>query len=77
MSRSHRSASADMRPEYKFDYAKARLNRFAGRTKRNGLVVVVDPDIAKVFTTPESVKKVLRALITTMRHTPKPKVVAR
>ena len=66
-----------MRPEYKLDYAKARLNRFAGRAERNGIVVVIDPDIAKIFTTPESVKKILRALITTMPHPPKRKVVAR
>ncbi|WP_218080647.1 BrnT family toxin [Anthocerotibacter panamensis] len=32
-------------------------------------VVVLDEDVAQVFTTPESVNKVLRALIKTMPHT--------
>lgn len=55
-----------MRPEYRFDYRKARPNRFAGRSKGERLVVVLDPDIAQVFTTPESVNNVLRALIEVM-----------
>jgi hypothetical protein len=56
----------DIRSEYRFDYRKARRNRFAGRIDRNRVVVLLDPDISKVFTTPESVKSVLRALIATM-----------
>ena len=55
----------DMRTEYRFDYQKARPNRFAGRTK-DRVVVVLDPDISSVFTTPEAVNTVLRALISTM-----------
>lgn len=56
----------EMRSEYQFDYEKARPNRFAGRSKENRLVVVLDPDITQVFTTPEAVNNVLRALIATM-----------
>jgi hypothetical protein len=56
----------DMRPEYHFDYSKARPNRFASRIGKERVVVVLDPDISAVFTTPESVKAVLRALIATM-----------
>jgi hypothetical protein len=56
-------------PEYDFDYSKARPNRFASRIQRDQLVVVLDSDVAEVFTTPESVNTVLRALIQTM---PKP-----
>ena len=59
----------EMLPEYDFDYSKARPNRFAGRIQRDQLVVVLDSDVAEVFTTPESVNTVLRALIQTM---PKP-----
>lgn len=55
----------DMRPEYHFDYRKARPNRFAGRAKER-LVVILDPDIAQVFATSESVNNALRALIATM-----------
>ena len=56
----------DMRSEYHFDYAKARPNCYAGRIGKERVVVVLDPDISAVFTTPESVKAVLRALIATM-----------
>lgn len=57
--------AGEMRAEYRLDYRKARPNRFAGKAK-DQVVVVLDPDIATVFTTPESVNAVLRALIRTM-----------
>lgn len=56
----------DMPAEYQFDYTKARPNRFAAPIPEGSRVVVLDPDIAKVFTSPESVNAVLRALIATM-----------
>lgn len=59
----------DMQAEYQFDYTKARPNRFALPIPEGGRVVVLDPDIAKVFTSPESVNAVLRALIATMPKT--------
>jgi hypothetical protein len=53
--------------EYHFDYEKAKPNRFAARGGKQVLkVVVLDEDVAQVFTTPESVNKVLRALIESM-----------
>jgi len=54
-----------MRQEYRFDYRKARPNRFAS-IANEPLVVMVDPDVAEVFTTPESVNQALRALITAL-----------
>ncbi|MGH7172295.1 MAG: hypothetical protein ACRELG_18620 [Gemmataceae bacterium] len=59
----------DMLPEYRFDYSKARPNRFADRLKLGSRAVVLDPDVAAVFSTPESVNAVLRALIETMPRT--------
>lgn len=56
--------------EYKLDYEKAKPNRFANRMKDSPLVVVVDPDVAKVFTTAEQVNKALRALISAMPDQP-------
>jgi hypothetical protein len=53
----------DLRREYKFDYAKARPNRFAGRSAAGPVVVLLAPDVAKVFQTPESVNAALRALL--------------
>jgi hypothetical protein len=62
-------ASDELRREYRFDYRKSKPNRFAARASQGRTVVALDPDIAEVFTTPESVNNVLRALIATM---PKP-----
>jgi hypothetical protein len=56
----------DLQPEYYFDYQKAKPNRFAPPRQEGDLLVVLEPDIARVFRTPESVKKVLRALIDAM-----------
>ena len=57
----------ELSAEYHFDYKKAKPNRFAARDGKQLLkVVVLDEDVAQVFTTPESVNKVLRALIETM-----------
>jgi hypothetical protein len=55
----------DLRAEYHFDYRQSRPNRFADKIDA-AVVVVLDPDVAEVFTTPESVNTTLRALITAM-----------
>jgi hypothetical protein len=52
-----------LRPEYKFDYSKARTNRFARRGAKTPLIIALDPDVAKVFATSESVNHALRALM--------------
>ena len=53
----------DLKSEYRFDYKKARPNRFA---KESGRLVLLDTDVAEVFTETEQVNAVLRALIATM-----------
>lgn len=58
-----RKALGTMRPEYHFDYAKARSNRFARRGVSKSVVVLLDPDVAKVFKSAESVNSVLRAIL--------------
>ncbi len=55
--------TAGMTKEYRFDYSKAKPNRFANRKKDSPLVAVIDPDVATVFTTTEQVNNGLRALI--------------
>jgi len=64
-----RSASDELRDEYEFDYSKAKPNRFASRADEARLVVALDPDVSEVFTTPEAVNRVLRALIEAMPTT--------
>jgi hypothetical protein len=58
--------SDEMAEEYHFDYHAARPNRFAKTMEEDPLVVMLDKDVAEVFTTPEAVNKALRALIEAM-----------
>ena len=58
--------SDDMKPEYNFDYSKAKPNRFAGRIAKDRTVVLLDPEVSKVFTDSESVNAALRALISAL-----------
>ena len=50
----------DMLPEYRFDYSKRDRKSLAGRVKPGSRAVVLDPDVAEVFATPESVNAVLQ-----------------
>jgi hypothetical protein len=52
-----------LRPEYKFDYANAGPNRFAGRGSSKSVVVLLDPDVAEVFKSADSVNSALRAIL--------------
>jgi hypothetical protein len=63
--------AGEMLAEYAFDYEKARPNRFAPKIEDGSLIVILEPDIARVFRTPDSVKNVLRALIATMPEPPR------
>lgn len=51
-----------MKKEYKLDFSKAKPNRFAGQTLENP-VVMLDPDVAKVFGDSQAVNNALRAII--------------
>jgi hypothetical protein len=64
--RPRRPAPADIRPEYHFNYRKARPNRFAVLTKRSTVAVVLDPDVASVFQTSEAVNLLLRSVISAL-----------
>lgn len=56
----------EMAPEYRFDYKTAKPNRFAARMKDEPLIVMIEPDVAKVFKSSEQVNKAWRALISAM-----------
>lgn len=56
----------EMAAEYRFAYDKAKPNRFADRMQEEPIVVMLEPDVAKVFTSAEQVNKALRALISAM-----------
>ncbi len=68
-----KSKSEEMLSEYTLDYRKARPNRFAKRMEGTRRVVLLDPDIAAIFTTQQSVNKALRALISAIPSFPKKK----
>lgn len=52
-----------LRPEYQFDYEQAKPNRFAKRMGPGTLAVVLEPDVAAVFRSSESVNVLLRSVI--------------
>ena len=56
----------EMASEYRFDYKKAKPNRFAEKMKDSPIIVVLDADVAKIFTSTEEVNKALRAIISAM-----------
>jgi len=61
------NSKEELLAEYQFDYKKAKPNRLAAQSGKQLLkVVVLDEDVAQVFTTSESVNKVLRALMESM-----------
>src|SRR5260221_522627 len=63
-SNAKRQRPTELRSEYHFDYSKAKPNRFAGLTSPDSTAVMLDPDVAKVFKSAESVNAMLRAVIT-------------
>ena len=62
-SSSSRTKRQQMRREYRFDYRRARPNRFAPLMKNGTLAVVLDPDVASVFGSSETVNALLRSVI--------------
>ncbi|MBV8454133.1 MAG: hypothetical protein JOZ29_17955 [Deltaproteobacteria bacterium] len=56
-------SSYELRPEYRFDYSKAKPNRFAKRMAAETIAVVLDPDVAAVFKSSKAVNKLLRSVI--------------
>ncbi len=51
-----------MKPEYRFDYSKARPNRFADAYKKGTSIVNLESDVAENFPDSESVNEALRFL---------------
>jgi hypothetical protein len=69
--------SDELRPEYRFDYSKARSNPYAARLKGKAVAVVLDAEVAAAFPTSESVNTALRAVMVQRRSKGKPKVASR
>ena len=52
-----------MRAEYRFDYSKAKPNPYAARLGKDTVTVVLEPDVAAVFTSSQAVNELLRSVI--------------
>ena len=59
----------DLRREYRFDYRRSKPNRFAPQFAAGSVAVVLDPDVASVFRTSESVNVLLRSVLAVMPRT--------
>ena len=55
-----------MRGEFRFDYSKAKPNRFAARMSPDAIAVVLDPDVAAVFQSADAVNSLLRSVISAL-----------
>jgi len=53
-------APDEILPEY--DFSRTRSNKYASRYKKGALVVTLDPEVARVFSTAENVNQTLRLL---------------
>ena len=63
----------ELKPEYRFDYRKAKPNRFAAAIPEDAVAVVLEPDVAAVFNSSETVNSLLRSVIAAMPETQAPK----
>jgi hypothetical protein len=69
-----RKTSARKRPtshdplgrEYRFDYRRAKPNRFAQEMSERVVTVVLEPDVAAVFKSSKAVNTLLRSVIASM-----------
>lgn len=58
-----RLIAEDLRPEYAFDYSKAKPNPYAERLKGRTVAVVLEPDVAAAFPSSKAVNARLRAVV--------------
>lgn len=62
--------SDELRPEYNFDYSKAVRGKYCKRILEEGAnVVMLEPDVAKVFVDSASVNDALRLLLELIKTT--------
>ena len=61
MKKAHKKADADLLPEY--DFRKGVRGKYAKRYAEGTNVVVLDPDVAAVFSNAQAVNEALRVLV--------------
>lgn len=64
MKAKEKKISDELRPEYDFDYSKAVRGKYYKRLISEGAnVVMLEPDVAKLFADSDAVNKALRSLV--------------
>jgi hypothetical protein len=63
VSKKGKSLRDSLRKEYRFDYSRAKPNRFAQNMSKGAVAVVLEPDVAAVFSSSEAVNALLRSVI--------------
>ncbi len=63
VSKKDKTLRDSMRKEYRFDYRRAKPNRFAEKMPKGAVAVVLEPDVAAVFNSSEAVNALLRSVI--------------
>jgi len=58
-----------MRKEYRFDYSRAKPNRFAAKFASGSVAVILEPDVAVKFKSSKTVNAALRSFLSTMPET--------
>lgn len=53
----------DLRPEYDLDFSDSMPNKYAAKLNSQELLRQLEPDVRKIFDTPEKVNNALRAII--------------
>jgi hypothetical protein len=59
----HQTVRDTMRKEYRFDFSRAKPNRFRERIAEGVVAVVLEPDVARIFKSSEAVNALLRSVI--------------
>ena len=53
----------ELSSEYRFDYSQSKPNRFAAKMSEGTVAIVLEPDVAAVFKSSETVNALLRSII--------------
>jgi hypothetical protein len=63
----HSAPRETMRSEYRFDYRRAKPNRFSAKMTEPVVAVILEPDVAAIFNSSKSVNSLLRSVILATR----------
>jgi len=62
-SKRRRAPQNALRQEYRFDYSRAKPNRFATQISKDSVAVILEPDVAARFKSSKAVNALLRSVL--------------